>query len=157
MFFPSEKWHFIYKNLSSPTVFDLDGWNKHNFVRNWMPYNHAGVFFCVPSVSSKKNVKRWKICIKTWKVLKKCFKYFSKIKKNAACDALLKGFVIKSNHKFCSISEIVVEDNFPQDSQKAYIFYENNFLYVLQKKSRDKLCLEPCDRCVLFVTFFSLR
>ena len=41
-----------------------------------------------------------------------------------------------------------------QDPQKAYIFNANYFLYVLQKKSRKKLCLEPHDAYVLFITLF---
>ena len=45
--------------------------------------------------------------------------------------------------------------HFLQDSQKAYIFYAIRFLYAFQKKSRNKLCLEPHDTYVLFRTFFS--
>ena len=42
-----------------------------------------------------------------------------------------------------------------QDSQKAYIFYAIRFLYVSQKKYRNKLYLEPHYTHVLFRTFFS--
>ena len=44
---------------------------------------------------------------------------------------------------------------FPQESQIAYIFYANYFLYILQKNSKNKLSLEPHDLYVLFRTFFS--
>ena len=45
--------------------------------------------------------------------------------------------------------------DFLQDSQKAYIFCANCFLYVLQKKSRNKHNVGPHDTYVLFSTFFS--
>ena len=45
--------------------------------------------------------------------------------------------------------------NFPQDPLKTYIFYANRFLYILWKKSRNKLCLKPHDTYVLLRTFFS--
>ena len=35
------------------------------------------------------------------------------------------------------------------------VLYANRFLYVLQKKSTNKLCLEPHDTYLLFRTFFS--
>ena len=36
-----------------------------------------------------------------------------------------------------------------------YIYYANSFLYVLQKNSRNKLCVRPHDTYFLFRTFFS--
>ena len=45
--------------------------------------------------------------------------------------------------------------DFLQDPQKAYIFHVNRFLYILQKKSINKLCLRPHDTYFLFRTFFS--
>ena len=39
---------------------------------------------------------------------------------------------------------------------KMYIFYANRFLYVLEKKSKNKLCLEPHDAYCLLRMFFSL-
>ena len=62
---------------------------------------------------------------------------------------------MKSNHQFCSICEIVGEDGSSAGPQKACIFYANHFLYVLQKKFRNKLCLESHDTNALFRTFFS--
>ena len=47
------------------------------------------------------------------------------------------------------------EIGFLQDPRKAYIFYAICFLYVSQKRSRNKLCLEPNDTYLLFRTFFS--
>ena len=44
--------------------------------------------------------------------------------------------------------------DFLQDPLKANIFYANHFLYVLQKKLRNKLSLRPHDTDVLFRTFF---
>ena len=44
---------------------------------------------------------------------------------------------------------------FLQDPRKVYIFYAIRFLYISQKKSRNKLCLEPHYTYVLFRTFFS--
>ena len=38
---------------------------------------------------------------------------------------------------------------------KANIFYANRFLHILQKKSRNKLCLRPFDTYFLFKMFFS--
>ena len=46
-------------------------------------------------------------------------------------------------------------DRFPAGPQKAYIFYAIRFLYISQKKSRNKLCLELHDTYILFRTFFS--
>ena len=62
---------------------------------------------------------------------------------------------MKYNHKFCSICEIV-EDAFCAGPQKTFIFYANHFIYVLQKRSRNKLCLESHDTYCLFRMFFSL-
>ena len=62
---------------------------------------------------------------------------------------------MKYNHKFCSICEIVGEDRFSAGPPKTYIFYANRFLYVLQKKSRNKLYVEPHDTYVSFKMFFS--
>ena len=45
--------------------------------------------------------------------------------------------------------------DFLQDPKKAYIFYANRFLYFLQKKSRNKLCLRPHDTYFLFRMFLS--
>ena len=47
------------------------------------------------------------------------------------------------------------EIGFLQDPRKTYIFYAICFLYVSQKRFRNKLCLEPHDTYVLFRTFFS--
>ena len=46
-------------------------------------------------------------------------------------------------------------DRFPAGPTKAYIFYAIRFLYASQKKSWNKLCLEPHDTYILFRTFFS--
>ena len=40
--------------------------------------------------------------------------------------------------------------HFLQGPQKTYVFYANRFLYILQKESRNKLCLEPHDTYCLF-------
>ena len=42
-----------------------------------------------------------------------------------------------------------------QTDGKTYIFYANRFLCILQKKSRNKLCLRPHDTYCLFRIFFS--
>ena len=42
-----------------------------------------------------------------------------------------------------------------QDPQKAYNFCANHFLYVLQKNSRNKLCVSPHETYFLFRMFFS--
>ena len=57
--------------------------------------------------------------------------------------------------KFILSVKLWEEMHFLQDPQKAYIFYAIRFLYASQKKSRNKLCLEPHDTYVLFRTFFS--
>ena len=45
--------------------------------------------------------------------------------------------------------------DFLQDPPKDNIFYANRFLHGLQKKSKNKLCLELHDTYLLFRTFFS--
>ena len=52
---------FSARNLSSPTVFDLDGWNKDYFIGNWMPYTREGIFFAFHLFPLKKiqNVKKY--------------------------------------------------------------------------------------------------
>ena len=45
--------------------------------------------------------------------------------------------------------------HFLQGPLKMYILYANRFLYTLRKKSRNKLCLEPHYKYVLFRMFFS--
>ena len=62
---------------------------------------------------------------------------------------------MKYNDQFCSICEIVGEHRFSAGPQKNNIFNANSFLYVLQKKSINKICLEPHNTYVLFRTFFS--
>ena len=89
--------NFSARNLSSPTVFDQDCWNKH-FIWNWKPYTRAVVFFfCSPSVSRKKirNIKKY---ARKRKISEKKFKIFFLILffknfKNASCDTLFQGFV----------------------------------------------------------------
>ena len=45
--------------------------------------------------------------------------------------------------------------HFPQGPEKNVIFYAIHFLYVLQKKSWNKLCLRPHDTYCMFRMFFS--
>ena len=47
------------------------------------------------------------------------------------------------------------EIGFLQDPQKAYIVYAIRFIYVFQKKSRNKLSLERHDTYILFRMFIS--
>ena len=57
------------RNVSSPTVFDLDGWNRHHFVGNLIAYtakfSKKNIFHLFPKNSTKQqtivyeNVK-WK-------------------------------------------------------------------------------------------------
>ena len=61
---------------------------------------------------------------------------------------------IKSSNFVLSV-KLWDEIGFLQDPQKAYIFYAIHFLYISQKKSQNKLCLEPHDTYVLFRIFFS--
>ena len=57
--------------------------------------------------------------------------------------------------KFVLSVKLWEEIGFLQHPQKAYIFYAIRSFYVSQKKSRNKLCLEPHDTYILFRTFFS--
>ena len=57
--------------------------------------------------------------------------------------------------KFLLSKKLWDKKGFLQDPQKAYIFYAIRFLYVSQKKSHNKLCLEPHYKYVLFRMFFS--
>ena len=57
--------------------------------------------------------------------------------------------------KFVLSVKLWEEIGFLQDPQKVYILYAIRFLYFSQKKSRNKLCLEPHDAYDLFRTFFS--
>ena len=74
-----------------------------------------------------------------------CFSnaYYSEILKNGMWSCA------PSHGKWNKITKFVLsvklwdEIGFLQDPQKAYIFYAIRFLYVSQKKSRNKLCLEP--------------
>ena len=56
--------------------------------------------------------------------------------------------------KFVLSVKLWEEIGFLQDPQKAYIFYAIRFVYISQKKSRNKLCLEPHETYILFRTFF---
>ena len=81
--------------------------------------------------------------------------YYSEIWKNGMWS------YVPSHGKWNKIIKFVLsvklweEIGFLQDPQKAYIFYAICFLYVSQKKSRNKLCLEPHDTYILFRMFFS--
>ena len=48
-----------------------------------------------------------------------------------------------------------VEDTFSSGPLNMYIFNANIFFLVLQKKSRNELCLRPHDTYCLFIMFFS--
>ena len=76
--------------------------------------------------------------------------------KKMVCEAVRLVMVneIKSSNLFLSV-KLWEEIGFLQDPQKAYIFHAIRFLYVSQKKSWNKLCLEPHDTYILFRTFFS--
>ena len=52
------------KNVSPPTVFDLGGSNRYNFVGNWIPYTVTNHFFNIQSISSKNRQHKQKICKK---------------------------------------------------------------------------------------------
>ena len=57
--------------------------------------------------------------------------------------------------KFVLSIKLWEEIGFLQDPQKANIFYAIRFVYVSQKKSRNKLFLEPHYTYILFKTFSS--
>ena len=144
------------RNLMSKKVFHLDGWNTHHFVGNLIANSVAiskQIFF----------ICFHKIIIQNHKQLKKKFKFKKKI-----CILFFKKFKKpESLHcapSLCKWNKIVdfvlsvklsAALNFPQGHLKTYVFYANRFLYVFQKKSRNKLCLEPHGTYVLFRTFFS--
>ena len=143
-------------NLSPPTVFDLGGWNGHHFVGNWVAETVTYLFFNIRSLSSKnmQHKKNAKNAIFSKKKFI-CFSnvYYLKIRKTA-CEAVR--LVMVNEIKLSNLSVKLWEEiGFLQDPPKPYIFYTIRFLYVSQKKSWNKLCLEPHDTYVLFRMFFS--
>ena len=61
----------------------------------------------------------------------------------------------KWNHQFCYICEIVGGDSFSAGSLKRIYFYAIRFLFVLQKKSENKLWIGTRAYYFLFNAFFS--
>ena len=153
---------FATLNISPPIVFDLGGWNGHHFVGNWVAETVTCHFFNIQSLSSK-NMQHKKKYAKKCDFLKKknfiCFwnVYYSEIGKNGVWS------YVPSHGKWNKIIKFVLsvilweEIGFLQDPQKAYIFHAIRFLYVSQKKTQNKLCLEPHDTYILFRTFFSRK
>ena len=97
--------------------------------------------------------KKWFFEEKKFNLLLKCL-LFRNSKKNGMWRCA------PSNSKWNKIKFVLSvklweEIGFLQEPQKAYIFYAIRFLYISQKKSLNKLCLEPHDTYVLFRTFFS--
>ena len=122
-----------------------------------MPNKQAQIFFS--SVSSKKNTKHLKICIKTWNVLKIYIYIFL----NFIFQKIKKRCLWRSAPRLCKwnpiinfvLSKIVGEDRFSAGPPEILYFLCKSFIYVLQKKSTNIVCLEPHDTYVLFRTFFS--
>ena len=141
---------FATPNVSPPTVFDLGGWNWHHFVGNWVAETVTYHFFNIQSLSvkacnTKKNMQH--ICFSNV--------YYSEIQKNSMWSCAPSHGKWNIIIKFVLSVKLWKEIGFLQDPQKAYIFYAIRFLYVSQKKSRNKLCLELHDTYILFRTFFS--
>ena len=86
-----------------------------------------------------------------------CFSnvYYSEIQKNGKWKYAPSHGKWNKIIKFVWSVKLWEEIGFLQDPQKAYIFYAIRFLYVSQKKSRNKLCLEPHDTYIPFRTFSS--
>ena len=80
--------------------------------------------------------------------------YYWEIRKNSMSSCA------PSHGKWNKIIKFVLSVKFEEigfllHPQKVYIFYAIRFLYVSQKKSRSKLCLEPHGTYLLFRTFLS--
>ena len=132
------------KNESPPTVFDLGGWNGHHFVGNWVAETVTYHFLNIWSLFLKK---KYLICFSNM--------YYSEIWKNSTRSCAPSHGKWNKIIKFVLSLKLWEEIGFLQDPQKAYIFYAIHFLYVCQKKSWNKLCLEPHDTYIFFRTFFS--
>ena len=148
---------FANPSVSPPIVFDLGGWNGHNFVGNWVAETVTYMFLDIWSLSSK-TMQHKKKC-KKFDLKKKiiCFSnvYYLEIRKNGMWSCAPSHGKWNKIIKFVLSAKLWEEIGFLQDPQKSYIFYAICFLYVSQKESRNKLCLEPHDTYVLFRTFFS--
>ena len=100
------------------------------------------IFFCFPSVSSKKIQNIEKYASKREKFWKICRNIFQKFQKHCLWRSTPGLCKWTSIINFVLSLKLLEKIDFLQDPLKAYIFYANSFLYVLQKKSRNKLCLE---------------
>ena len=128
------------KNVSPPSFWSRR--MKHHFVGNWIPYTVTYHFFNIWSLSSKNMQHKQKIC-KKYEFLKKkiwiAFQIFifQKFEK-PVCDALLL-FISSILIYLWNCRRSVYINISVKYTLKAYIFYAIRFLYVFQKKSRNKL------------------
>ena len=86
-----------------------------------------------------------------------CFSnvYYWEIRKNGMWSCAPSHGKWNKIMKFVLSLKVWEELGFLQHPQKAYVFYAIHFLYISQKKSRNKLCLKLHDTYILFRTFFS--
>ena len=98
----------------------------------------------------QKNITFWKNIKR--KILNFIFQKFKKLSTLCCGLSLCKWNKIINFVLSVKLSEKI---HFPQGLLKTYIFYPNRFLYVLWKKSRNKLCVRPHDTYDLFRMFFS--
>ena len=126
-------------NLSPPTVFDLEGWNGHHLVGNWVAENIAYRFFNIRSLSSKNMQHK-----KMWFLKKNnfiCFPnvYYSEIRKNGMLSCVPSHGKWNKIIKFGLSVNLWEEKSFLQDPQKAYIFYAIRFLCFSEKVSKQTM------------------
>ena len=126
-----EKWHFGCKNC----IF------SHSFWPRWLKKHKTKQMY------KKITFAIFKISFQHF-----IFQDFRKLKLWCSAYGLCKR---NKTINFVPSVELLEKMHFSQGNQKTYIFYTNCFLYILQKKSRNKLCVEPYDTYWLFRMFFS--
>ena len=111
-----------------------------------IPFFFIFDLFLVKTCNKKKNWRK--------KIHSLLNVYYSEIRKNGMWSCAPSHSKWNKIIKFVLSVKLWEEIGSLQDPQKAYIFYAIHFLYISQKKSLNKLCLEPHDTYALFRTFF---
>ena len=91
-----KSYNFSTRNRSSRTVFDLEGWNKHHLIGNWMPYTWAIYMYIFICFQPKKiqNIEKYTSKFEKGEFFLKYFSkfYFSKILKTQSVTLCSKAF-----------------------------------------------------------------
>ena len=147
-------------NLSPPTVFSPRRLKLASFCRKLSCRDRHIHFFNIQSLSvknipHKKNMQKMQFLEEKKNFICISNVCYSEIRKDSTWSCAPSHCKWNKIIKFVLSVKLWEKIRFLQDPQKTYIFLCNSFLYVSQKKSRNKLCLEPHDTYFLFRTFFS--